>query len=81
MGVYTTQSIAVAASLKLWGVEPVTTVRDGRGRMNFVYERTPALTAALDAFHDGTMVFPARDLSAAQHYVRTTHIPTPSGAK
>ncbi len=75
MGQYITRSIAVAAALKLAGIEPTEVGRNGVGKTIFFYDRTPDLTAALDGYHDGTTKVIARDFASAQHFIRATYIP------
>jgi hypothetical protein len=60
-----TRSVGLVAVLKMHGFGPVTTRAGEGGKTMFVYERTAAINALVNAYFDGSLKVSARDYNFA----------------
>jgi hypothetical protein len=65
-----TRSVGLVAVLKMSGYDPTSTRRGEGNKVMFVYARTPAINALVNAYFDGSLKVSARDYNRAVIDVR-----------
>jgi len=69
------KSLPVVAMLRIHGIEPQHTGKDGAGRCTFIYQRTEQVNGLLNDFYGGTLAVPAKPFADAIYQVKKDFMP------